>query len=188
MEPFFEKHPDKRPKDEAGCTALWRGYVATFEIRNKRLILNDIKTMGLSEIADGDYSIAWKSVKSIIIPNDDMLEIDWFSGILVLPYGDRVNNVHMGYGSTYSNYILLEIKNGILSGVRKYDCNAYEQFKEKQFQAFKKTDAYTKYIEKMQKEGQSVELMDNFLRRFVVDYTSEFIDEEESSGKSVEGK
>src|SRR5690554_7604266 len=32
LEPYFEKYPDKRPKGGIMSTALWRGYVAHFEI------------------------------------------------------------------------------------------------------------------------------------------------------------
>jgi hypothetical protein len=31
MEEYFAKHPDKQPRSGVMSTALWRGYVATFE-------------------------------------------------------------------------------------------------------------------------------------------------------------
>ena len=95
----------------------------------------------------------------------------------------------MGYGSTFSNYILLEVREGKLTGKRNYDHEQYEEFKEKQFQAYKKTEAYRKLVAELKKEDRSQEFPDSFLRDFVVDYTSEFLDEnreEESANKNLD--
>ena len=34
---------------------------------------------------------------------------DWYTGVLVIPRGRQVSYVHMGYGSTYERYVLLEV-------------------------------------------------------------------------------
>lgn len=187
MESYFEKHPDKRPTGETRSTALWRGYVATFEVKDKSLVLKDIKIQVSTKTGDGQHDLTWKSVKDTLIPEGQVLQINWFTGILVLPYGELVRYVHMGYGSTYSNYILLEIKSGKLTGERKLDHKQYDLFREKQFQAFKKTAAYNKHVAELKKHGDSQEFIDSFLRRFVVNYTSEFLDEEEPTPKNNSG-
>ncbi len=171
MESYFKKNPDKRPHG-AMCSALWRGYVATFEIKDKDLVLTDIQIMDASE-----NDITFKSVKDTFLTKGEPLKLDWFSGILVIPSGNLVNYVHMGYGSTYSGYILLEIKNGKLTGERTYNQEQYEKFKEKQFQAYKKTEAYRKQVEELKNKTGTQESLDSFLRSFVVEYTSEFLDE-----------
>ncbi len=43
------------------------------------------------------------------------------------------------YGSTYSDYILLEVHRGIVTGEMRLNGSEYTLFKERQFQAFKKT-------------------------------------------------
>lgn len=43
LEVYFEKNPNKRPKSEVRSSALWRGYVATFEIIDNQLFLKDIE-------------------------------------------------------------------------------------------------------------------------------------------------
>ena len=43
LETYFEKNPDKRPKGGVISTALWRGYVATFEVRGSQLFVKDIQ-------------------------------------------------------------------------------------------------------------------------------------------------
>lgn len=186
MELYFIKHPEKKPKREIISTALWRGYVATFEVKDKSPVLKDIEIDVPRETEDGKSDCTWKSVKDTVVPKGKVLQIDWFTGILVLPYGKLVRYVHMGYGSTYSNYILLEIEGGKLTGERKLDYKQYAHFKEKQFQAFKKTEEYRKRVARLQKEGHSQELIDSFLRMFLVDYTSKFLDEE-APNKAIDG-
>jgi len=178
MEDYFSKHPDKKPKDGDMSTALWRGYVATFEFRERKLVLKDIEIEVPVEKEREEYPYEWKSVLYTVVPKGKTLQIDWFTGILVLPFGEMINYVHMGYGSTFSNYILLEIKEGILTGNREFDYKQCEAFKEKQFQAYKKTIEYKKQVEEMRKENDSQEFIDSFLRSFVVDYTSKFLDGE----------
>lgn len=176
MEPYFTKYPDKKPKTESQSTALWRGYVATFEFKDKELILKDIEIETFIKKEDGEIDFEFRSVKSQVVSEGKVLSIDWFTGILVLPYGELVNYVHMGYGSTYEKYILLEVGKGRLTDVRNLSHKEYEQFKDKQFQAFKKTEEYKKHIAELKKEDGSQEDIDSFLRNFVVNYTSEFFD------------
>jgi hypothetical protein len=185
LEPYFFKQPDKRPKGSV-TSALWRGYVATFEVKDNSLLLKDIDILVYEEIKDGKGEYKLRSVKDSLVPKGQVLQIDWFTGILVLPYGKLVNYVHMGYGSTYSDYILLEIKSGKLTGERKLDGKQYKAFKERQFQAFKKTEAYKEQVAELKKNGDSQEFIDAFLRDFVVDYTSEFLDEEKNPNKTID--
>jgi len=186
MSAYFAMHPDKRPVGGIRSTALWRGYVATLEFKTNSLVLKDIEIEILNEEKNDTF---WKSAKDVVVPKDKDLLVDWFTGILVLPHGKLMNYVHMGYGSTYSDYILLEIKSGKLTGRRNFDYKQYEEFKEKQFQAFKKTKEYRNRAEDLKKEEWTQENIDNFLRSFIVRYTSEFLDveeEEPSSSKAID--
>ena len=180
LEAYFNRHPKRRPKSEVTSTALWRGYVATFEFSSGGLVLKGIEIETRRRTADGKTSRLWKSVISDLVSKDQVLRIEWFTGILVLPFGEVVNYVHMGYASTYSNYILLEVRKGKFISERRYDHKQYAKFKEAQFQAFKKTEEYKKLLAKLRKKGnQSEESLDTFLRDFVVEYSSRFMVEDE---------
>lgn len=176
LEPYFETHPDKKPDDGVVSSALWRGYVATFLITNQTMQLKDIEIQIHVEKEDGDWPYEWKSEMSKVQSKGKTLNIDWFTGILVLPHGEIVNYVHMGYGSTYENYILLEVKSGRVTGKREFDYKQYEAFREKQFAEYKKTPEYKKSFEELKEEGWELEQIDDFLRGFVVKYTSQFLD------------
>lgn len=177
LEPYFQKNPDKRPRGGSMSTALWRGYVATFEIRNDQLLLKDIEIEYEDTTSKKSYSSKWRSVINEVFPEKKDIKIEWLTGLLVLPHGKLVNYVHMGYGSTYQNYMLLEIDKGDLKKEKRFKHEDYERFKEKQFQAFKQTEEYRKIKLDLLKGGRTDESIDSFLLRFVTEYTSKILAE-----------
>ena len=184
MELYFKEFPGKRPKCDVVSTALWRGYVATFEFEQDCLFLKDIKVeVILNEEGKEDHFYEFKSVIDQIIPNGEKLKIKWFSGILVLPHGELVNYVHMGYESSYSNYTLLEVSSGKLTGKREYKIQEYEAFKERQFEAYQRTEEYKLQLEEFKGEGRTKEFIDSLIKDHVVGYTSKFLDNEELSNQ-----
>lgn len=176
MEDYFKRFPDKRPKSEIISTGLWRGYIATFEITDNQLFLKDIKILVNKENSGKSFDTEWKSVLTTVCPEKKKLKIDWFTGILVLPYGKVVDYVHMGYGSTYENYILIEIAAGDFKKVKEFNHEQYASFKEKQFEAFKKTEEYKKLSKDLkEKDNYTDEFIDSFLKNFVVNYSSKIL-------------
>lgn len=172
MEPFFEKHPDLRPKSNWTSSALWRGYIAKFEIRDEQLVVSDILIL---EYIDDQRSFT--SVYDKIFPEQKNVVVTWMTGILTLPCGELTNYVHMGYGSTYSAYKLLRIENGKLVQSRDFTEEEYEQYRNLQYEAFKKTKNYKVAVDKIRESGyydtQDEEMLDEFIRSF---YSSEYYD------------
>lgn len=177
MEAFFEKHPDKKPEGGVMSTALWRGYVATFTITNQTMQLRDIEIQIRVEKEKSKYPYEWKSVLNELVPKGETLTIDWLTGILVLPDGELMRYVHMGYGSTYENYILIEVKSGKVTGKRELGHKQYELLKAYQFAEYKNTDKYRASFDELTKNGQGKEHIDKFLRQYETQYTSEFLGE-----------
>ena len=180
LESYFEKYPDKRPESNIMSSALWRGYIATFEVKDNQLFLKDIKIQYSDTISKESNTYKWRSVIKEIFPDSKNVKIDWLTGLLVIPHGELVNYVHMGYGSTYENYILLEIDKGDLKKEKHFKYEEYERFRERQFQAFKQTEEYKKIKADLQKEKSldvydSDEFIDSFLKRFVIEYTSKIL-------------
>ncbi len=176
LEDFFYKNPVKRPKKGSFCTGLLRGYVATLEISDNQLLLKDIEII-VPDTLNKKTDIKSVSVIKEVFPGQEKISIDWFSGLLVIPYGKVVNYVHMGYASTYENYYLLEIDKGKFIKERKLNSKQYDQFKERQFQEFKKTEEYKKEKESMQKEKYSDKDIDSLIKSFYIQYTTKIIAE-----------
>jgi hypothetical protein len=177
LEPYCEKNPDRRPQSYS--TALWRGYIGHFEIIDSTLILTDISQPRRVKDKDGKTKFKNISIKKRIFPEIDTMNIEWCSGILILPYGERIKYVHSGYASEYSNYILLEIKKGKFKRDKNYTHKEFLKFKERQFNEFKKTENYKKQFEDIKKNfpESDKKFIEGFLKDHIINYTSEFLTE-----------
>lgn len=156
LEVYFNNFPEKKPQTNANSKALWRGYIATFEVFENKLFLKDIVVQKLKDTLNNE--IEEISVFKEIFGAVDRFNCDFYSGLLVLPYGELVHYVHMGYASTYENYILLEINESSLVNIKEYDYKEYLPFKELQYRAFKKTAKYKKVYDEMLKMFDDTEL------------------------------
>jgi hypothetical protein len=129
LEAYFSIYPEKRPKNNMKWSSLWRGYRATFEIVNKELFLKDIEIQILTGNIPENYKSEWKSIFNEYINDVSILRMNWYTGLLIIPNGKLINYVHMGYESTYENYIIIEIENGVLLKEYRIDYREYEKMK-----------------------------------------------------------
>jgi len=170
LKDYFEKYPDKRPKGGNGSTNLWRGYVATFEIIDNQLYLKDIiiKVSTFINKKEG-YDTKWVSVLNEVFPNQKLIKIDWFTGLLLLSYNEEIDY-------RYAYYTLLELENGEVK--KEKPLGNYikcKEFEKKQFEAFKDTDEYEKIKAKLKNKEED---KDSFLRSFIIQYSSKILVED----------
>ena len=98
------------PRFESNCTALWRGYVGSWEIVDDRLYL-----IGLNgTLEDGTEA----SLATIFPGFPDRVFAHWYSGTIRLPQGKQLEYVHMGYGSTFERDLFLDIERGVIVATR----------------------------------------------------------------------
>ena len=98
-----------KPNFRSNCIALWRGYVGTWEILERRLYL--VKLQGTTS-QDKEVSIA------TLFPDfPDRVFAHWFSGTIRVPQGKLLEYVHMGYGSKYERDLLFEIERGVVKNI-----------------------------------------------------------------------
>lgn len=109
LETYFDKnHPRPNELFKTSCTASWRGYLATWEIKHGFLYL--------VKLVEGSCSNdATEIPLAQLFPKQKApIQATWFSGSLVIPQGNELEYVHMGYGSVYEKELHLMIKNGKL--------------------------------------------------------------------------
>jgi len=78
---------------EALSTACWRNYIGTWEIANDQLFLVDI--IGRFKKVEPEPIFA-----------------DWATGKLIIPRGERLQYVHMGFESVYEEEVHVTIEKG----------------------------------------------------------------------------
>jgi hypothetical protein len=95
----------QRPEFRETCTALWRGYVATWEMLGERLYL-----VGLDGVLRGGQI----ATVALIFPGfPDRVFAHWYSGVLRIPMGKLLRYVHGGYGSVYERDQFITVKMGV---------------------------------------------------------------------------
>jgi hypothetical protein len=111
LEAYFSS---RRPKPDTlfrfSCTANWRGYVATWEIKEGSLYLVRL-TEGTCDQDAPEIPLA-----KLFPDRQAPVRADWFSGVLRVPMGNKIKYRHMGYMSVYEKDRFLTIKSGVLAG------------------------------------------------------------------------
>jgi hypothetical protein len=86
-------------------TALVRGYIGTWEIKNNQLYL-----ISLLGFVDNNKKVDL----SYLFPNKTEVFANWFSGNIRIPEGELLNKINLGYTSVFEKDRILNIKEGIL--------------------------------------------------------------------------
>jgi len=101
------------PYLENGCsTALWRGYVGLWMIRDEKLFLLDVNVCG----RDG-LSI----MKKIFPDSDGPLFVDWFTGDLAIQQGKMILYHHNGFDRYYQHEVVVSISNGEVESTVEFE-------------------------------------------------------------------
>ncbi|MBI5382535.1 MAG: hypothetical protein HZA31_11600 [Opitutae bacterium] len=178
LESYLEKFPKKRPRDGIQSTALWRGYVAHFEIREEVLWVKDIKIEVTKKGSKApEWESEWRSVLQEVFPKTSDRKADWFTGFLILPLGEMTHYVHMGYASEYEQYRLVFVRKGKVKANRVFTTTEYAEYKQLQFKAFSKTERYQAMKKQVDDKGRDAYSLnaENFLYIFDVTFPVEIL-------------
>jgi hypothetical protein len=138
---YFKRYPERKPESDWVCSALWRGYVATFEIVDGSLVLKDI-------VADACNTP--KPVLEKVVPDRKRLVIDWYTGILISMHGrNDADPYGLKWLESAEKYSLFEIDAGRLGGVKHLDNSGFHNFRRRQFAAYKETAEYKQELKKL---------------------------------------
>ncbi len=107
LESYFESG-GTRPKFAFTWTALWRGYVGTWEITRGRLYLVGLRGTLIDE--------SEASLATIFPENPRRVFAKWYSGTLRIPEGNLLKYVHSGFKTTYEYDRHIHVHEGIVTG------------------------------------------------------------------------
>lgn len=169
---YLAEHPDSLPKSDYVSSGNWRGYIATWEVLDGKLFLRKVDvTLENPDAKPDTYDPITKNVLQAIFPGATDVVADWYSGTLIVPRGNILRYVHMGYGSTYENYSVLSVESGVISKRRDFTAKEFEKFRKSQFEAYKLSEEYlTKYREL---QASDTSTTDKSLEDFLYNFESE---------------
>lgn len=103
-------------------TALYRGYIGTWEIKDDRLFLKSIVVPEFRfEEAPPKMSVEPHDVplKKIFPTAATPVFADWYTGELRCPQGEMLEYIHSGFGSVYEADILIAVEAGVVTNTTK---------------------------------------------------------------------
>ena len=125
-------------------------------------------------VSSASTDTKYKSVINEIFPGEKNIKAYWFTGLLEVGVGEQVLQKGRGYGSVdYDNYIIIEVNKGNIVKEKKFSYEQYNNFKEVQFQAFKKTNEYTKADISLKKHH--INGRDQLMQEYILEYTNKFL-------------
>ena len=104
LKDYFELAGIKPPRGM--CTALWRGYVGTWEIVGDRLYLTKM---------DSPYGQTI-TMEQLFPGFPDRVFAHWYTGTLVIHTGDCVEYEHGGFGGVYEKRYEISFQDGCVTG------------------------------------------------------------------------
>lgn len=145
LEVYFEKNPF--PNDlRIFNSGLWRGYIAFFKIINNKLVVENLYQPQYLENDKGEHYEKLISIYKKVFGENLNFDCNFYSGVLICPRGELLDYVHMGYSSTYENYTLFEINNGIYIKEKQLSNQEFIDLKLKHFQKYKESEEYKKTL------------------------------------------
>lgn len=154
------------PEEAQMSSANWRRYIATWKVEGARLVLQDVTIRVAVEGAE-----ATRSIRTDLFPGRATVVADWYSGALIVPDGEMINYVHIGYGSDYDHYRILRIASGRVLDDRSMTGTEFQAYKAAKFADFMKTDAGRRADAEMRKDAGS--LSEEQMREFLMSFHAE---------------
>ena len=107
-EPLASYLEKRNLKFDVPHTACWRGYRATWELKDRELYL--IGFEGEINGKEVDIKFLFPDATKVYFPFS--VKADWFTGHLRIPIGDMIQYVHGGFASVYSDEMIIEMEQG----------------------------------------------------------------------------
>jgi hypothetical protein len=168
---YLEENPKALPEPTFISSGNWRGYVATWEVRESSLILKKIE---IEDSVAPDEEVNIRDVLPTVFLGKSEVLATWYSGALVIPKGERVHYVHLSYGSTYERYTILVVKDGKIAQRQDLQQEEFERYRERSFAEYKKTPEYLAELRNMTegKDAWPEKDAEAFLFQFTESYLS----------------
>lgn len=163
---------EKAPKFDSPHTANWRGYVATWELADGKLYLRKVEgyrdAPARDTDSDTDDGIPIVDGMAELFPSRNDVVATWYTGALIVPDGEMVDYVHMGYGSTYANYIVSIVRNGMETERRRLSRKQFERYRDEKFEKYKQTEQYKRQFAESKSRARAMNdrQIEEFIRQF----------------------
>jgi len=156
LEDYFKRTPLPANLQKISSSGNWRGYIAYFKFVDNKLVVENIYIEDYKKISNKETKFFLTSIYKDVFGETENFSCDFYSGLLICPYGELVRYVHMGYSSTYEFYKLFEIKQGENLKNKQLTGDEFIAYKVEYYKYFKTTEEFRISKEKLQEASKEV--------------------------------
>jgi hypothetical protein len=166
LETQLEQKQWKPPEEAVISSGNWRGYIATWEVKDDKLFLKNVTILVGDHKDESGY--LRKPIISDLYPGASEVLADWYTGALIVPDGKMTHYVHMGYGSSFDHYQIFRVRAGAVVEHLSMTGAEFEAYKEMKFAEFRKTETFKQAYAETRKdadgldEQQTIDFMKSF--------------------------
>jgi hypothetical protein len=145
LDAWLEAHPRALPRSDLVSSSLWRGYVGHWRLLEGRLLLErlDVPDPPAPESRGTRDASARRSLDlAAIFKATPPIHAGWYSGVLLVPLGEAVTTVHMGFASRYPRYLVIGVGGGEERCRTELDSEAFEALRDASYERHRATEAY----------------------------------------------
>lgn len=169
LEQYFNQSPENRPGGEQDplasrmekVTSNYRMYTAHFKVSSNSLSLSNL-TVYLRSEGPGDDEQLPPAIDRYV-PDENVRQMEWYSGVLVIPNGQMIHYEHLAYASIYESYILLRVENGKITDRADMSWDEFLDYKGMQYDAYMKTSEFTEELERLSPTPDLQEAVKRFI-------------------------
>jgi hypothetical protein len=166
MSEYYQDYPRKRPKP-SGATNLYRGYIATYEIKNNELLVNDIngQRRELEDIRISDFdwiNNLYKRARERCSNLPHKMKADWYSGLLFIAQ-DRLTPF---YESRNGYFTVIEIENGNVIKSFVMSNEQCEKYFDARYKIETKSDVFQNVYNRLNDGIMPDEILEYFIRTY----------------------
>lgn len=166
LAPHLAKIGWKPPVEAIIVSSNWRGYVAEWAIEDGRLVL-----VGATIMADQpEVGIGPQSIKDALFPGQARVVADWYTGALVVPDGQEVENAFLGHAPRFDRYQVFRVASGELLERLALTGEQFDAYRMDRFKAYMKTPEFLEQCERLRERGWD----DQEILRFLWDAAMEY--------------
>lgn len=165
MEQYFRYYPNKRPVASKDSTIINRNYLAIFEVSDNQFYLKDLLIKG-----NNSKSMSQSVLLKINDKKEPML-LNWINGLFDIGIGSETFLKTDSITPVYDQYIVFEVKRGVVGRTELFTYNQMKLFKDYQYKRFKGTTDYDRLHSRLVYNGMTVNEANYHIYQFILFYS-----------------
>ena len=165
MEQYFRYYPNKRPVASIDSTIINRNYLAIFEVIENQFYLKDFLIKG------NNSELMNQSVLHKINNKKEPILLNWVNGLFDIGIGSETFLKTDSINPVYDQYIVFEVKRGVIGRTELFTYNQMKLFKDYQYKRFKSTTDYDRLHSRLVYNGMTVNEANYHIYQFILFYS-----------------